>query len=113
MDINREGSFSMLEKKLICTACGSTFSLRENLARCQKCREPLEIEEFISKNIDTEERSDIFKRYKSFFPFQSSCSGLSLGEGMTPLLSAPSFAEKYGGERNIFKERNSKPHVVF
>ena len=103
----------MLEKKLICTACGSTVSLRENLARCQKCREPLEIEEFISKNIDTEERSDIFKRYKSFFPFQSSCSGLSLGEGMTPLLSAPSFAEKYGVKEIFLKNETVNPTWSF
>jgi len=91
----------MSEKKFICTACGTSFPIRKNISRCPKCHEPLEVEEFFSTEICAEETSDIFKRYKNFFPFKSCSDTFSLGEGMTPLLSSPSLSKKLG-VHNVF-----------
>jgi len=75
---------------LECEACGEQYEPEQNIQLCE-CGEPLRLEYFHG---DIKEgKRDVWSRYGEFFPFEVD-EKLSLGEGNTPLLKAPSISKK-------------------
>ena len=68
----------MLEKSLYALPADQRF-LRENLARCQKCRSHLRSRSLFQR-ISIRKNDRTSSNGIRAFPFQSSCSGLSLAK---------------------------------
>jgi len=75
---------------LECEACGEQYDSEQNIQLC-RCGEPLRLEYFHG---DIKEgKRDVWSRYSEFFPFEID-EKLSLGEGNTPILKAPTLSKK-------------------
>ncbi len=84
---------------LECEACGKQYDLSEDIQLC-KCGEPLVLEH---SHGDIKEGKQIWSRYRDFLPLEFD-ERLSLGEGNTPLLKAPSLSKKFDVDLHLKNE---------
>lgn len=98
-----------------CTGCDKTYPGPGPLFRCKLCGEPLEVVFEGNKTIPKNGLSEqtMIERYCSFYPFDKPATGLSLGEGFTPLVESQGFAEKYGPGKIFFKNESANPTWSF
>ena len=102
-----------------CSACGSSFSTDELLNLCPHCQKPLLArydldiarKHFSRDHIDRRERS--LWRYAPMLPVKNPKFRLSLGEGFTPLLPVPSWAETVGHGAIFVKDESANPTLSF
>lgn len=91
---------------LVCSRCGEQSPPGED-PRCRRHDEVLELaidEDAVRRQFDpdTERRRDIW-RYEPLFPVGKGVP-VTLGEGWTPLISAPSMGERLGVDLSLKKE---------
>ncbi|MDQ7052880.1 MAG: pyridoxal-phosphate dependent enzyme, partial [candidate division KSB1 bacterium] len=102
-----------------CSACGTRFSTDELLNLCPQCQKPLLArydldaarKHFSRDHIDRQERS--LWRYAPMLPVKNPKFRFSLGEGFTPLLSVPSWAESIGHGTIFVKDESANPTLSF
>jgi len=89
----------MFVKKLVCSKCGSEFSLDSLYFNCPKCGERLDIfydyqtiSEVISKDKLRKRAPSVWK-YIEFLPIKDHSKIVSLREGGTPLIRSKRLAE--------------------
>ncbi len=108
-------SFSYVSH-LECPKCGNIYAHHEPNQLCQ-CGSPLlvnyDLEELKNENeIINKERNDLW-RYHKLLPVIDPDHVVSLGEGMTPLLSMPALGEKLGIANLLMKDEGMVPTGSF
>lgn len=103
-----------VQQALRCTACGKEYPHERLSARCPDCDEPLEYDDVREGTIRSGSLATqgIFERYADFLPLANPPSTV-LGEGFTPLLSAPALAERLGVARIHLKMESQNPTWSF
>ncbi len=99
----------MKKALLKCKTCGAEYDASQPIFRC-RCGEPLDLV-WDGAGINAAERSQA-KRYAAFFPFEAD-EWTSLGEGGTPLVSVPAFADELGLSRVEIKNESANPTWSF
>lgn len=105
----------MKQTSLICTKCGRQYPADAPNFRCGDCDEPLELSlvQHGAIRAGNSLRQSILDRYSDFFPFTEPRAELSLGEGFTPLLAAPSLASELGIRSLHLKNETMNPTWSF
>ena len=109
-------------------SCGASFGICERIYLCSKCGGPLEIKSSLPNvteasalraswraragSLDPRDRSGVW-RFRELLPFDSTAPVVTIGEGNTPLYSAPRCAE-YSGMRELrLKHQGCNPTGSF
>lgn len=109
-------SISSLVSDLTCSKCHKSYSLYEEQTYASCCNKPLlvhyHLEEQIPKSeiIGTEQS---IWRYAAVLPILDPINQISLGEGLTPLLSLENLASKYGFKQITLKDESQNPTGSF
>jgi threonine synthase len=100
--------------RLACSACDKQRSGDALATLCSKCGQPYLVEYDGPAPARSEllDRWDMW-RYSPLLPIQPSEAPVTLGEGATPLLDAPSLARAYGVRRVWVKEEGLNPTGSF
>jgi len=100
--------------RLACSACGHQQSGDELAALCPKCAQPflVEYDGPPPKKSELLDRWDMW-RYAPLLPLRTAEAPVTLGEGATPLLDAPSLARASGVRRVWVKEEGLNPTGSF
>lgn len=101
---------------LFCANCKKTYSFREiqNFASC--CQSPLLVDYDLRAGLIKETlqgREATMWRYHEVLPILNPENQVSLGEGMTPILSLSRLAEKYGFNTLLLKDEGLNPTGSF
>ena len=101
--------------ELVCTGCGAALPLADAAYRCRRCGEPLEVMGFQHPEIHEGmwSKQTLLERYEEFLPRFGSCRELSMGEGFTPLVNAPTLAEEVGVRCLLIKNETANPTWSF
>src|SRR5215213_6015580 len=93
---------------LECAACGATYEARQLLNLCERCAKPLLVRYDLTRAARTltkeslkSRRADLW-RYREVLPVERDENIITLGEGWTPLLSAPRLAARAGLQGELF-----------
>lgn len=101
---------------LSCANCKKIYSLREIQSFTPCCHSPLlvdyELREGLSKEI-LKGRETTMWRYREVLPILNLKNQVSLGEGMTPILSLSRLAEKHGFNTMFLKDEGLNPTGSF
>lgn len=105
----------MKKYNLVCTNCNEVYSKETLDFRCEKCHEPLELEEVKNGKIRDENplRQNIIERYKDFYPYLSEDNMISLEEGFTSLVKSQKLEDKYKIKNLFFKNESQNPTWSF
>lgn len=105
----------MNKEKLVCTNCGESYDKETKNFRCDKCGEPIELEEVKEGKISDGNPLDqtLLERYKDFYPSLSTENNYSLNEGFTSLVSVEDMAKEYGISGLFFKNETQNPTWSF
>lgn len=105
----------MNKEKLVCTNCGESYDKETKNFRCDKCGEPIELEEVKEGKISDGNPLDqtLLERYKDFYPSLSTENNFSLNEGFTSLVSVDDMAKEYGISGLFFKNETQNPTWSF
>lgn len=105
----------MNKEKLVCTNCGESYDKETKNFRCDKCGEPIELEEVKEGKISDGNPlgQTLLERYKDFYPSLSTENNFSLNEGFTSLVSVDDMAKEYGISGLFFKNENQNPTWSF
>lgn len=105
----------MNKEKLVCTNCGESYDKETKNFRCDKCGEPIELEEVKEGKISDGNPLDqtLLERYKDFYPSLSTENNFSLNEGFTSLVSVDDMAKEYGISGLYFKNETQNPTWSF
>lgn len=105
----------MNKEKLVCTNCGESYDKETKNFRCDKCGEPIELEEVKEGKISDGNPLDqtLLERYKDFYPSLSTENNYSLNEGFTSLVSVEDMAKEYGISGLYFKNETQNPTWSF
>lgn len=98
---------------LACRDCGESVDAETGSHRCPACDGPLDPEyDYVDIDLTRDdienERFDSMWRYADLLPFDRS-DAVSIGEGATPLVAAPSLAERMGVDRVLVKDESRNP----
>lgn len=97
---------------LCCSAC-DTAAERDRASVCSACEQPLFAHYApVPKGTPLADRWDAW-RYAPFMPLEADEVPVSLGEGLTPMLEAPSLAAATGVRRLWIKDESQNPTVSF
>ena len=103
---------------LECPKCGKTYSAEKVVQLCS-CGSPLlvhynlhALKKSISKN-DLKDRTPSLWRYKEFLPVKEEQNIVSLGEGMTPIVSLNTLGPKVGMKNLYLKDEGIIPTGTF
>lgn len=107
--------YSMKNMQLYCTGCNKSFGIGRVHYRCDRCNEPLELEEISFGKIKEGNGMNhrLMERYGDFFPFLPMDNDLSLGEGFTSLVESKSLAKDLGISQIYFKNESQNPTWSF
>ncbi|PYS46698.1 MAG: threonine synthase [Acidobacteria bacterium] len=104
---------------LECGACGLSHEARRLLNLCRECGKPLLVRydlEQAARTLTKESlrtrRADLW-RYSEVLPVERDENIISLGEGWTPLLSAPQLAAQVGLKKLFIKDESQNPTQSF
>lgn len=105
----------MNKEKLVCTNCGESYDKETKNFRCDKCGEPIELEEVKEGKISDGNPlgQTLLERYKDFYPSLSTENNYSLNEGFTSLVSVEDMAKEYGISGLYFKNETQNPTWSF
>lgn len=105
----------MNKEKLVCTNCGESYDKETKNFRCDKCGEPIELEEVKEGKISDGNPlgQTLLERYKDFYPSLSTENNYSLNEGFTSLVSVEDMAKEYGISGLFFKNETQNPTWSF
>lgn len=105
----------MNKEKLVCTNCGESYDKETKNFRCDKCGEPIELEEVKEGKISDGNPlgQTLLERYKDFCPSLSTENNFSLNEGFTSLVSVDDMAKEYGISGLFFKNETQNPTWSF
>jgi threonine synthase len=104
---------------LECSRCAETFDATQLQGVCPRCQTPLLARYDLAalqrsgSPGDFAAREPSLWRYHELLPASSQDAVISLGEGMTPLLSLPALGESLGLERLLVKDEGSLPTGSF
>jgi len=103
-------------KNLACSNCGEAYQINQLHTFATCCQKPLTVQyEQLkltpSETIDCKENS--MWRYAAMLPLFNMDSRISLGEGMTPILSLNKIGEKYGFSNLQMKDEGLNPTGSF
>lgn len=105
--------------KLVCSKCGRGESPEGTPGVCVECGAPL-LAEYPLKEMrqsftpaDLAKRAWTMWRYREVMPLAGDEEPISLGEGGTPLLSAPKLASQVGVRELLIKEEGLNPTASF
>jgi threonine synthase len=97
---------------LRCSAC-DTAAERDHASICGACGQPLFAQYApVPKGTPLADRWDAW-RYAPFMPLEAGEVPVSLGEGLTPMIEAPSLAAATGVRRLWVKDESQNPTVSF
>jgi threonine synthase len=97
---------------LSCSACNTPADIR-GASVCQSCGQPLFARYApVSRGTALANRWDLW-RYDPWLPLIPGEQPVSLGEGLTPLISAPSLARMVGVQQLWIKDESQNPTVSF
>ncbi|MFW5918813.1 MAG: threonine synthase [Halanaeroarchaeum sp.] len=102
---------------LRCEDCAATVDAESATHRCPKCGGPLDpVYEYdaidVSREAIASRRFESMWRYREFLPFASDAA-VSIDEGATPLVEAPTLAAELGVERVLIKDDGRNPTGSF
>src|SRR5919199_534949 len=104
---------------LECGACGLRYEARRLLNLCAQCGKPLLVRYDLSRASRTltkeslrTRRADLW-RYREVLPVERDENIVSLGEGWTPLLTAPRLAARVGLRELFIKDESQNPTQSF
>ncbi|HKC63199.1 MAG TPA: pyridoxal-phosphate dependent enzyme, partial [Pyrinomonadaceae bacterium] len=104
---------------LECGACGLRHEARRLLNLCRECGKPLlvryDLEQAaltLTKESLLTRRADLW-RYREVLPVEGDENIVSLGEGWTPLLSAPRLGAEVGLKKLYIKDESQNPTQSF
>ncbi|WP_059104291.1 threonine synthase [Shouchella shacheensis] len=103
---------------LYCPKCGNTFNTKEQHQLCT-CGAPLLVNydlEGVKKNLspeDLKERTNTLWRYHELLPVEDEDNMVSLGEGMTPLVSLPQLGKDMSMKNLLMKDEGLIPTGTF
>ena len=105
--------------QLECSACGAQYEAGHLYNVCIKCGKPLLVRydlarasKSLTRDALTSRRADMW-RYREVLPVENDANIVSLGEGWTPLLSAPRLGHSLGMTRLIIKDESLNPTQSF
>ena len=105
--------------RLECSACGAQYEAGHLYNVCIKCGKPLLVRydlarasKSLTRDALTSRRADMW-RYREVLPVENDANIISLGEGWTPLLSAPRLGNSLGMTRLIIKDESLNPTQSF
>ena len=105
--------------RLECSACGAQYEAGHLYNVCIKCGKPLLVRydlarasKSLTRDALTSRRADMW-RYREVLPVENDANIVSLGEGWTPLLSAPRLGNSLGMTRLIIKDESLNPTQSF
>src|SRR6476619_6753557 len=105
--------------RLECSACGTQYEAGHLYNVCIKCGKPLLVRYDLaraSKSLTMDalasRRADMW-RYREVMPVESDGNIISLGEGWTPLLSAPRLGASLGMTKLYIKDESLNPTQSF
>ncbi|WP_396220769.1 threonine synthase [Gemmatimonas sp.] len=97
---------------LRCSAC-DTAAERDRASLCGACGQPLFAQYApVPKGTPLADRWDAW-RYAPFMPLEAGEAPVSLGEGLTPMIEAPTLAAATGVRRLWVKDESQNPTVSF
>jgi threonine synthase len=105
--------------RLSCALCGKTYAWRQLQNVCTECGRPLLARYEISRDeaerfkASLPDRPPSLWRYREMLPLPADQEILTLGEGWTPLLTAPHLAARCGLNRLWIKEESQNPSGSF
>ncbi|WP_375416466.1 threonine synthase [uncultured Hymenobacter sp.] len=101
---------------LHCSQCGTVYSAFEMQHTSACCRVPLvadyDLTEPLSKDVINQAEPSMW-RYAALLPLLHDENRVSLGEGLTPLLSLPRLAGQYGFDALFLKDEGQNPTGSF
>lgn len=104
---------------LECGACGLRHEARRLHNLCEQCGKPLLVRydleraaRTLTKESLSGRRADLW-RYREVLPVEQDENIVSLGEGWTPLLSAPRLAKSVGLKELLIKDESQNPTQSF
>ena len=104
---------------LECGLCGLKHEARRLLNLCRECGKPLLVRydleqaaQTLTKESLPARRADLW-RYREVLPVENDENIVSLGEGWTPLLHAPSLGERAGIKELYIKDESQNPTQSF
>ena len=105
--------------RLECSACGAQYEAGHLYNVCMKCGKPLLVRydlarasQSLTRDALTSRRADMW-RYREVLPVENDANIVSLGEGWTPLVSAPRLGNSLGMTRLIIKDESLNPTQSF
>lgn len=100
---------------LDCTGCSASIAYEEAALRCPDCGEPLEVRgyERLAVGRPAWHEQSLAEHYAGLLPPSRYYRVLSLGEGFTPLVSAPRLASEFGISRLLVKNESVNPTWSF
>jgi len=105
--------------RLECSACGAQYEAGHLYNVCIKCGKPLLVRydlarasKSLTRDALTSRRADMW-RYREVLPVENDANIVSLGEGWTPLVSAPRLGNSLGMTRLIIKDESLNPTQSF
>jgi threonine synthase len=104
---------------LECAACRETYEARRLLNLCERCGKPLLVRYELGRAARTLTKESLktrmasLWRYREVLPVEEDENIVSLGEGWTPLLSAPRLAERVGLSELFIKDESQNPTQSF
>jgi threonine synthase len=104
---------------LECAACHESYEARRLLNLCERCGKPLLVRYDLRRAALTltkeslKSRGASLWRYREVLPVERDENIVTLGEGWTPLLSAPRLAERVGLESLLIKDESQNPTQSF
>ena len=109
-------AFSWLTK-IVCTKCGATYDARQllNVCTASGCAGPL-FADYALESLDRNavaERSRSIWRWHEVMPAFSPSEIVTLGEGGTPLLTAPRLGARLGMSHLLIKDESGNPTGSF
>jgi threonine synthase len=104
---------------LVCAKCGATYAPNRLYNLCEKCEKPLLVRYDLKQAATKLKREDLpsrptsLWRYREVLPVEREENALTLGEGWTPLTTAPRLGARLGLRHLHIKDESLNPTGSF
>ncbi len=101
---------------LLCSHCSRSYDLADRQSYCQHCRKPLLVKYDLTGVFDKallDSDNLTMWRYAAMLPIRDRDHIVSLGEGMTPMLSLKNLGHNYGFDQLWLKDEGQNPTGSF